>query len=241
MIRIRLVLLGLMAVLAISAVAAASASAAAPEFKLSATGKFPAPFTATSKTAKLITKAATNRTVICASSTSAGTVEGAKEVKKVVIKFAKCKAKTPVGEGTCATPGAGSEEIIPVTAKGELVLGVKGSTKTTAIDLSPESGATLFATFHCSALSGLVSETIKVHGSVICAITPTGKLQTTSKLECGEESTGKQNLEVYENGSGATVKDILETEGEGSENFSSEQSAQVVSSEQASKEPLEVT
>jgi hypothetical protein len=239
MIRMRLVLMGLMAVLAISAVAAASASAAAPEFKLSATGKFPVPFTSTSKTAKLLTGNA-KRKVECGASTSTGEISGVKSLGKVVVKFTKCTAEGPFfTKAACKTSTAGTEEIVPVTAKGLLVLGIDGASKVTAIDLEPETG-TYFASFTC--VDTGVSQFLTVKGSVICAITPTGKLQTTSKLACEEASAGKQLLTVYENSSGQTVKDLLLTEGSGNEAFAAEDSAQVVTAEQSTKsEATEVT
>jgi sulfur carrier protein ThiS len=233
----RRIIIALVAAVAVSAVAAASASAAAPEFKLSATGKFPVPLTSTSKTAKLLTGVA-GRKVECGASTSTGEIGGAKELKKIVVKFTKCKAEAPIIKTAPCKSGTTSEEIVPVTAKGLLVFGLMGTTKVTSVDLEPEAAGN-FASFTCEALGK--KETITVKGSVICPITPTGKLQTTSKLECSEEATGKQSLREYENSSGATVKDLLETEGSGNEPFAAEPSAEVVTAEQLTTEPVEIT
>jgi hypothetical protein len=137
-----------MAVLAFSAVMAASASAAAPEFKLSATGKFPVKFNWTSKTAKLLT-GNPERSVECAASTSTPEISSFKSVGKVVVKFTNCAAKGPLfTTAKCKTAGAAEEEIISVTAKGLLVFGKDGTHELPAIDLSPETG-TYFASFTC--------------------------------------------------------------------------------------------
>jgi hypothetical protein len=239
MIRIRLVLIALVAVFAFSAVAAASASASPPEFKLSATGKFPVKFNSTSKVAKLLTSNS-KRKVECSASTSVGEIGGVKEVKKVVIKFTGCTAEGPLFTTAECQSGSTKKEIVPHTAKGILVLGIDGSTKATAIALEPESGGETFATFTCEDLGQTENQTVK--GSVICETTPTGKLSTTSKLVCAQASAGKQLFTVYENSSGKTVKDLLLTEGSGAlETYSAEDSAQVVSAEQATTEAVEVT
>jgi hypothetical protein len=239
MLRIRLVLLGLMAMAAIGAVAAASASAAAPEFKLSATGKFPVPFNSTGKTAKLLT-GNSKRKVECGPSTSTGEISGVKELKKVVIKFTGCTAEGPLFTTAECQSGSTKKEIVPHTAKGILVLGIDGSTKSTVVALEPETGGETFATFTCEDLGQTENQTVK--GSVICEISPTGKLQKTSKLTCAEASAGKQLFTVYENSSGKTVKDLLLTEGSGAlETYAAEDSAQVVTAEQASTEAVEIT
>jgi hypothetical protein len=228
-----------MAVLAISAVGAASASAAAPEFKLSATGKFPVKINSTSKTAKLLTPNS-ERLVECSASTSTGEILGVESIGKVVVKFTKCTAKGPLfTTAKCKTAGAAEEEIIPVTAKGLLVLGKDGTHELPAIDLSPENGGTFFASFTC--VDTGVEQHLTVKGSVICNITPTLKLSTTSTLECNQSSAGKQLLTLFLDPNGTLLTDLLLTEGSGHETFGPEDSAQVVTAAQTTSEAVEIT
>jgi hypothetical protein len=228
----------MMVVFAFGAVAAASASAAAPEFKLSATGKFPVSLNWTSKTAKLLI-GNSKRKVECGGSTSTPEIGNIKELKNLVVKFTKCKAEAPLfTTATCKTSTAGTEEIVPVTVKGLLVVGRDGTTELPAIDLEPQTGK-YFASFTCTSLGQEQQLTVK--GSVICNITPTLKLQTTAKLECDEASTGKQLLTLFLDPTGVLLTDLLLTEGSGAESFAAEDSAEVVTVLQTASEPLEIT
>ena len=113
---------------------------------------------------------------------SPGEIVNTTQTKKVVVKFEKCKSLI----GKCKTVGASAEEIRTVTLKGEL--GLVG-TNEAAEALEPESGTTE-ATFECGGLG------ITVKGGVACAIGPTGKPQTTSKLTC-EGSGGAQKFTSF--------------------------------------------
>jgi hypothetical protein len=176
MIRMRLVLLGLMAVLAISAVAEATASAA-PEFKPSTKQSFTG-----TQLGKGFLEVNTIEKIECTGGSSPGEIISATLVGKVLVKFTGCKSLL----GTCTTSGASSGEIRTVTLKGEL-----GETaKVTVEGLLPESGTTQ-SSFSCG------SEPITVKGGTICAVEPTGKQVLLGKLNC-EQSKGKQKYTAFD-------------------------------------------
>jgi hypothetical protein len=192
MVRMRLVLLGLMAVLAVSAVASASAFAA-PEF--STTAKF----IGTQKGTSTLENTGAEK-IECTAGSSPGVIENKTETGAIVVKFNKCKSSV----GACKTSGASPEEIRTNTLMGEL-----GETEKVVVEgLLPATGTTE-ASFTCG--SGLTEAEITVKGGVICEIGPTMKPSTTSKLTCTEK-TGKQTYTAFDSSTtGAnTTLELLE-------------------------------
>lgn len=186
--RIRLVLLGLMAVLAFTAIAAASASAALPEF--STTAKF----TGKQVGSGFLETTSGLEKVTCKSGSSPGAIVNKTQTGGVVVKFNECKSLL----GACKTSGASTEEIRTQTLKGEL--GLVG-TAVTAEALEPEAG-TVEATFECGGIP------VTVKGGVACEVSPTKAKQTTSKLKC-EGSNGAQKYTSFE-GSSTKAKRTVE-------------------------------
>jgi hypothetical protein len=203
MTRIRVIGPVLVAIFAIGAIASASAFA---EPTFSTTAKF------TGKqigTGNLETPSGLEK-VECKTGESPGEIVNSTQTKKVVVKFEKCKSLL----GSCKTAGASAEEIRTSTLKGEL--GLVG-TNEAAEALEPESG-TVEATFECGGLG------ITVKGGVACAIGPTGKAQTTSKLAC-EGSGGAQKFTSFNGSSTKTTRTVELITEKGGKTTKSDESA----------------
>lgn len=209
--RVKALVLTLVAVFAMSAVASATASAGTMPEIVNKEGKTPVKtgFTSTSGASKFETKS--GESVKCKADSVKGKITGSSS-DEATISFTGCTAVG--GLLKCKSKGAGSGEIVLKIAS-ELVWLNKNETEDPGEDLNlPE-----VLTIECT---GLASETLKVRGSTICPITPFMKLGTTAVLTCKQKG-GIQEPTSYFLG-GSEIKDITETEGTGAKKFAFEQS-----------------
>jgi len=187
----RLAGLMLVAVLAMSLLAA-SVATAAPEFK--PTG---ATISGTSGTAKLTASSGVDQ-IVCAKSTSTGTITSAFLAGGVVVHFLECKSSGNSGSTFCTANSKGAAEGLILT---ETLHGVLGSTaKTAVLDLLPVSGSK-FVTL----AGNSCTEETAVTGSVAGVIEPTGKSVKTGTLKFALTG-GKQSISNIELSSGGTTK-----------------------------------
>jgi hypothetical protein len=161
--RIRVAGLCTTLLLALGAGSAQSSYAALPEFS----GPFGKPFTSTSGPTRL--RGVGGKRVICAASTDAGEITGAK-TGSVVITWTGCTFK----KTQCSTPGSAPGEIVSPSLTMNVGY-INKSAKTVGIDLVEPPGGP-FLLFSC--LSGT---RVLVVGSVIGKIMPVNKLVTPSE------------------------------------------------------------
>jgi hypothetical protein len=186
-----------------------------PEF---AASKFPVKITTSSGESRLETSG--GRLVKCKASKGEGEVNSATELKNILIKLTGCKGKISLGEGPCKSSGAAAEEIVTNKIKGLPVYLNKSKTEVGLLDEPQEAGA-LYAEFKCE---NIFTETIKVKGATLGALTPVNSSTTLFTLKSKQEK-GKPTPSLYENAEGENVKIKGETKGEGIEAFGYEESA----------------
>lgn len=213
---IKILGLSFLAVFAFAAMSAASASASQP-----AAEGAPTEFTGSNSEGGTL-ETVGKRIVSCKSDTSKGEINSSTTIKGAKVIFKTCTAEGPFGKLICTSTGAAEGEIRSEALKGTLYYIGNGSE--VGIDLEPESATSkVFASFTCTGF--LVSETITVTGgSVVGKLTPLNTSTTSYTLEF-TQSAGKQIPEGYLSPVGCEfVKDVLSTEGKGSETFGPEQS-----------------
>lgn len=208
--RIRTILLALVAVLAVSAAAAATASAAAMPLIVNEKGETPTKtgFKGTSKESTFETKGRSTA-LKCKEDTISGKLTGP-STDTAEIKFKKCKASILA----CKTSGAAAEEIV-LKVTSELVWVNEAETEV-GEDLVPTTSP---VTIECT---GLEKETLKVEGSTICAISGYHSLSITGTITC-VQSGGVQKYTKYFLAKEAK-EDFTKTEGSGFETFGFTQS-----------------
>ncbi|MGP0100919.1 MAG: hypothetical protein ACLPUT_04760 [Solirubrobacteraceae bacterium] len=212
-IRIKTVLLALVAAFAMSLVASATASAAVPllPLLLNKEGKDLSITLFKGKSGASTFETKSGSSVKCKADTITGNITGL-STDEAEIKFTGCTA-TLVFTLNCKTPGAASGEII-LKVTSLLVWINVAKEEPGEDDILPSGGLTIECT-------GVVKETLKVKGSTIC---PTTKnLSKTATITC-TQTKGVQAPTEYEMEGGSKVKDITETEGTGAKTFGFEES-----------------
>lgn len=187
----------------------------APEL---AASKYPLTFTTTNGESLLETAA--GRLVKCKASKGEGEISSTTELKNIVVKFTGCKGKISTLEGPCKSSGAAAEEIVTNKIKGSPVY-LNKSKKEAGLVAEPQEAGALYAEFKCESI---VTETVKVKGTTLAALTPINKGTTLFTLLAKQEK-GKPNPSLYENEEGEKVKVKQETKGEGFVVFGYEESA----------------
>ncbi len=197
------------AAFATSAIASATASARLPEL-LNSAGLAPVKkrFTGTSTESTLEARSGAN--VKCKGDTITGKVTGLKTAEAELV-FTGCT--TAAGLLKCKSAGANSGEI---AAKVDSTLVYIDKAKKEVGLLSALVGV---LTIECT---GLLSETLKVRGNLICPIAPVNKLGINLTVTCKATKGVQEVTEDEVEGESEIVKtetNALEVKGEGSESF----------------------
>jgi hypothetical protein len=134
--------------------------------------------------------------LICLGDTGNGEFTGPK-TDRVTITFTSCELGTSGIK--CQTAGAAEGEIRAPQLEGVLgFINEHSNPPSVGVNLKPLQG-TLFVAFECSGVP------VKVNGSVIAPVAPTGKMSTSSTLTF-KATKGKQAVEEFEGGEKRTLQ-----------------------------------
>ena len=214
--RTKIIGLALVAVFALTAVAASAASAATLPFIEGQTTKAEYKGTVPTAGGTGTLETANGNTVKCTKSSSTGTAESEKKVKKVVVTFEGCEATIGGIKAKCNTAGEVAGKIVTKELEGELGY-INKATPSVGLDLWPASRTAeektkhtfnaLFVEFECTGFAKS-----KVRGSIIGELTPVngaaGKTLTlTYKKGAAKGEQLIKKMETVEGG----VEDVLES------------------------------
>lgn len=187
--RLRSVIVAVVAVLAFGAIAATSASAALPEF-IPTGGAFPVGFTSTSLTGQeQILETTGGATVKCKKATTAGEFTSNGHLGSIHILFKECSTVV-IFEGPCGNPTASTKEIL---VQGLFHIGYTNVSKK-EVGVLINSDTSPLAKFECEVLG--IKETVNVTGEVVGAMTGTFNTPRQTELTVSFSQTkGKQALQ----------------------------------------------
>jgi len=229
--RIRTILIGLVAAFAISVVAAATASATTMPLIVNGSGVEPVKKGFTSESGKSEFETLAGHVVKCEKDTDTGTLTGP-STDESTIKFTGCTT-TFIVTLKCQTGSTKGEIVLKV--KSELVWLDKTESKEPGEDLQlPEGGITIECT-------GLATEKVKVTGSTLCPISGFHTLSSTGTISCKLES-GKKGMQEHTKYflGGVEKTDETITEGSGAMKFGPEQSGLTSSDSLKYEEAVEI-
>lgn len=233
MLRMRIIVMTLLAVFCLGAVAASAASAALPEIvnkegKELVNKKFSGKNTGSAEQV-LETKA--GKTIKCKTTSTTGEVKGTNE-GEATFTFKEC-ASTAFGAGKCQTGSTEGEIVTKISIK---AVYLSRSKKELALLFSILPIPTGFVEIKCKTLLG--TEVLKVYGTFLIPVK--ANTLSTKYTEEAKQEKGVQKPLEYENEAGEKVKNTLETEGvSGPEVFKKEQSGEEAKGEVTFEEEVE--